>query len=143
MMTVALDRVYTVTDYYDGPRGGVADYGGQPHYYECQFDESKVDWSDIFLLKPLDAETFQLALEDWDIWERWNAAREEGKVGLDTHPALPAERERHDEISVILKDRLKVDPGNYIRAYAHFEVVAPKRKSQSIAHLAVRWTLLP
>ena len=136
-----LEKVYTVTDYYDGSRGGVAEFRGNPHYYECQFDESD-DWSEIFLLKALDHETFQLVLEDWAIWERWNAAWEEGKVGLDTHPALPADKERHEEISLILKDRLKVDPEHDIRAKPRFSIVEPKRKGQSIASLAVEWTLI-
>src|SRR5215211_460163 len=98
MIPSGYDKVYIVTDYYDGARAGVADFNEQPHYYECQFDELKGDWSDIFLLKPIDSGTFRLALEDWDIWERWNAAHENGKVNISTHPALPKDRERHDEI---------------------------------------------
>ncbi len=97
MIDAGYDKVHTVTDYYDGARAGVADFNGQPHYYECQFDEAKDDWSDVFLLKPIDSETFRLALEDWDIWERWNAAYEDGRVSLDTHPALPEDREKHNK----------------------------------------------
>ena len=143
MIALGYDKVYTVTDYYDGARAGVADFNGQPHYYECQFDESKNDWSDIFFLKPIDRETFRLALEDWDIWERWNAAREDGTVSLDTHPALPEDRKRHDEIAENLKTRLKVDPEKDMKAKAEFEVIEPKRKGQSIASLIVKWSVLP
>jgi hypothetical protein len=35
--------------------------------YMTQFDTVKEDWSDILLLAPVDEETFQLALEDWDM----------------------------------------------------------------------------
>jgi hypothetical protein len=37
-------RVYTVNDYYDGPRPGIADYQGRPHAYESQFNESQQLW---------------------------------------------------------------------------------------------------
>jgi hypothetical protein len=63
MIPSGYDKVYTVTEYYDGARAGVADFNGQPHYYECQFDELEGNWSDVFLLKPIDSETFRLALE--------------------------------------------------------------------------------
>ena len=143
MIAAGYDKVYTVTDYYDGPRAGVAGFKGPPHYYECQFNEAESNWSDIFLLKPIDSETFQLALEDWAIWERWNAAREDGKVGLDTHPALPEDRDRHNEISAVLQGRLKATPETDIKAKAEFEVVEPKRKGQSIANLKVKWSVVP
>jgi hypothetical protein len=143
MIAAGYDKVYTVTDYYDGPRAGVADFNGQPHYYECQFDDVQSNWSDIFLLKRIDSETFQLALEDWEIWEHWNVAREEGRVSLDTHPALPEERERHNEISIILQSKLKSEPEKDIKAKAAFEVVEPKRKGQSIADLQVKWSVVP
>jgi hypothetical protein len=143
MIASGYDKVYTVTDYYDGARAGVADFNGQPHYYECQFDEMKGDWSDIFLLKPIDSETFRLALEGWNIWGRWHAARESGDVGLDTHPALPEDRERYNEVSTILQGRLKADHEKDIKAKAAFEVVEPKRKDQSIATLQVKWSVIP
>ncbi len=143
MIAAGYDKVYTVTDYYDGPRAGVTNFNGQPHYYECQFNESQDNWSDIFLLKSIDSATFQLALEDWDLWERWNAAREDGKVSLDTHPALPEHRERHDEISAILKSKLKADPEKDMKAKAEFEVVEAKCKGQSIAKLQVKWSVVP
>jgi hypothetical protein len=34
--------VFTVTDYYDGPRKGIANYNGRPHFYECVFDGAKM-----------------------------------------------------------------------------------------------------
>jgi len=38
-----LDReeVHFVIDYWDGPREGVADYCGTPHYFRCVFDEKR------------------------------------------------------------------------------------------------------
>jgi len=33
------ERVYTMTDYYDGPRKGIADFEGRPHLYEAEWDD--------------------------------------------------------------------------------------------------------
>lgn len=143
MIAAGYDRVYTVTDYYDGPRAGVSDLNGQPHYNECQFDEAESNWSEIFLLKPIDFETFRLAMEDWEIWERWYAACEDGKVSSEMHPALPEDRDRQNEICAILESQLKVNPTTDIKAKGEFEVVEAKRKGQSIANLQVKWSVVP
>jgi len=57
------ERVFTVNDYYDGPRRGVADFGGKPHIYESQFSDAEDPYTDRFLLMEIEAELFQLALE--------------------------------------------------------------------------------
>ena len=49
------EAVFTITDYHDGPRKGIANYHGQPHFYECIFDDAKDDYSELFWLTPLDA----------------------------------------------------------------------------------------
>jgi hypothetical protein len=64
-------------------------------------------------------------------------------VGLETHPALPEDQERHNEVSAILKGRLKADPEKDIKAKAEFEILEPKRKDQFIAALQVKWSVIP
>jgi hypothetical protein len=49
-----MEKVYTVTDYYDGPKRGVADFGAIPHAYESLFDDSEDEWDSTFLLRPVD-----------------------------------------------------------------------------------------
>jgi hypothetical protein len=93
-----LDRVHTISDYHDGPRSGIADFAGKPHDYQCEFDDAAQDYSDIFCLTPMDEGTFRLAMEKWSIWLRWEAAFKAGRTSLDTHPALPAERARYQEL---------------------------------------------
>jgi hypothetical protein len=89
------EEVFTVTDYYDGPRQGVANYQGLPHFYDCFFSEHARDYSNLYRLTPVSHEAFQLALEDWAIWERWERAFHAGETNRDTHPALPEDRDRH------------------------------------------------
>ena len=122
-MEVRMETVYTVTNYYDGPIRGVADFGGVPHAYESLFDATEDEWDSTFLIRPIDQGTLQLALEDWEIWLRWRQAFDEGKVTIETHPALPEDRPRHDQISLILEEALKIDPAAALKAKGHFEVV--------------------
>jgi hypothetical protein len=117
--------VHTVTDYWDGPREGVANYEGRPHYYKCLFDEQADEWSSIFVLKFLDKETFDLALEAWSIWLRWEAAYHKGKVKLASHPALPQDKARHEEIAKILTDKLAVNPLKDLRVEGTFKTISP------------------
>ncbi len=116
-----LEAVHTVTERYDGPIRGIADFRGQPHYYERQFDVEKDEWSDRYWLTPLDAETFALAMEAWDIWQRWQTAFHQQRTTLATHPALPEERVRSDELAAILGTRLVVDRHHGLEARGGFE----------------------
>jgi hypothetical protein len=125
MFAQDLNLVHTITDWHDGARAGVADLSGKPHYYERQFDELKDNWSDDYLLRPLDEETFRLALEDWDIWLRWEAAFHEGRTPRETHPALPEDRARHDELAQVLAERLAVSPETGIKAKGDFKYGQP------------------
>ena len=42
------ERVHTMTDYYDGPRQGVADYQGHPHAYHCEWSEDDDSYADTY-----------------------------------------------------------------------------------------------
>ncbi len=127
------ELVHTITDWYDGARGGVADLNGEPHYYENHWNEGEDNWSEIYLLKPLDAETFAFAMEDWQIWLRWEQSFREGKTTQETHPALPKERQRHDELEKILAERLIVVPETSVKATAEFVYGQPTK---------VKWLLV-
>lgn len=101
----SVEPVVTVTDFYDGPRGGVAMFLGRPHYYQSRFNDDD-GYEDVFDLWPIDDETFDLAREDWAIWLRWEAAFKAGETTIETHPALPEDRERHEALKRLLEGRL-------------------------------------
>ncbi len=69
------EPVYTVWDYFDQPRRGVAAYSRIPHYYERLFDEVADAFSDIYVLAPLDEPTARLALEAWECWIEFRQKR--------------------------------------------------------------------
>jgi hypothetical protein len=103
------ERVHTVNNYYDGPRLGAADLGGRPHLYESIFDEAADEYSDLFWVMPIDESRFSLVMEAWAIWLRWQAAFRSGNASSDTHPALPEDRQRRDELKEAIGP-LECDP---------------------------------
>ena len=133
--------VHTVTDYYDGPISGIANYQGKPHFYEGTFDESKDEYSDLFYLEPLSSETFQLAMEDWGIWERWEFAYHSGKADISTHPALPHDARRHAELKEILDKVLVIDQQRAIKRVGKFEALGETNLPKGVSRpRQVKWT---
>ena len=126
------EKVYTITDWYDGARAGIANLKGIPHYYECRWDIVKGDWSEAYLLNRIDEETFKLAMEDWQIWLCWEAAFHQGTTTRETHPALPEDRERHDELAKILSERLVIREDRLIKAKGEFKYGKPTYVKWSI-----------
>jgi len=109
------ELVFTMSDYYDGPRGGLANYLGKPHQYKSLWgdfdkDMNRSDNPDIFELRPVPDETLALELEDWNIWLRWQATHKAGNAAVDTHPALPEDRARHEHLKILLKERMSQQP---------------------------------
>ncbi|HYW13483.1 MAG TPA: hypothetical protein VE871_16095 [Longimicrobium sp.] len=141
----AFERVYTVNDYYDGPRSGFADCGGVPHAYRSLWRHDLDDWDpdDRFLLAPVTPEVLAIALEDWAIWLRWEDAYYAGRTTDATHPALPADQPRHAEIRPVIDQALEVDAARACIAVGEFrakdrgpgEIRTPGR----LAELEVRW----
>ena len=91
------ETVYTMTDWYDGPRRGVAMVNGKPHVYESCWSNIDSASQDVFLLSEVSGEALALAIEDWEIWLRWSAAFKRGDVTEETHPCHAAERPRHEK----------------------------------------------
>lgn len=128
-----------MSDWYDGPIGGVADYRGRPHLYEAQWDDEVEQFGPRFLLSPLDDATRDLAIEDWEIWLRWDAAFKAGATDESTHPALPAERARHEQLQVELALRLVIDPAQSFVMFGEFRWT-PRPPDLPLAE--VRWYAL-
>ena len=133
------ERVHTMTGYYDGPRNGVADYHGRPHIYESLFQDA-ADGSDVFLLQPIEDETFRLVLEDWAIWCKWEKAFYNQQTTQSTHPALPEDRARHEELEKPLSARLRVNERTALRVRGRFDARKPAQAGlTSTAELIVYW----
>jgi hypothetical protein len=98
------DQIYTVEDYWDGPREGFATFEGRPHHYKSIFDESEDDWTQTFRLTPIEPDILPLVLEAWGIWSRWKEAFDAGKTTLASHPALPEDKARADYLVSVISE---------------------------------------
>lgn len=125
-----------MTDWYDGPTGGLADFRGRPHVYEAQWSAERQQFGPRFRLCPVDEVTLALAVEDWAIWLRWDRAFKAGSVDQATHPALPADRERHEELRRWLEPRLVLDPDRTFEVDGEFRWL-PRDGGDPL--LQVRW----
>lgn len=114
------DGVHTVNGYYDGPERGVADYRGKPHIYQREWDGGRDDFTCRFLLSEIEPELLSLVSENWEIWLRWDAAYRRGDVDLSSHPALPEDRARHEELVRLIGNRLTVDREHCVIKWARF-----------------------
>jgi hypothetical protein len=138
------EAVFTCTDYHDGPRKGVADFQGLPHFYECIFDDAKDDYLESFWLTPVDQKTFQLAMEDCNTWRRWETAFHSGKSDQTTYPALPSEAARHGELKRILDGILVSNPAKAVTRVGRFEILPdPSLSTGVIRRFQVQWTPEP
>jgi hypothetical protein len=131
------ETVYTVMDYYDGPRTGTANLNGTPYHFDREYDEINDDWSDTYLLTPMDSTMLRDELEIWQIWLRWKTARDSGLVTLESHPALPEDRQRFNELQHNLKQALANNKLPTIRARASFSAAA-----RNFAGITVCWSIV-
>jgi hypothetical protein len=119
---MAFERVYTVDDYFDGPRSGVADYMGRPHHYACEWDKDADDYADTFALTEIESATLSRVLEQWTIWRQWELAFHRGAISQSTHPAIPGNHARYLELDAEIKVRVANITSPPTRARAEFRI---------------------
>jgi hypothetical protein len=95
------ERVYAELEWYDGPRAGLADVEGKPHYFQSD-DYDHADGADEYRVWPASQAVVELEREQWAIFARWNERYEAGTVGSETHPGLGGIDARYDELSLLL-----------------------------------------
>lgn len=139
------ERVYAIHDYWDGPRSGFADFDSAPHAFQSVFrrELEERDPDDRFELSPIAPVTLAHVLEDWNIWRRWEDAFYAGNASQDTHPALPEDRTRHDELKLIVERALIIVPSQRRVARGVFrrrDAIEPGvQPPTNRATLEVRW----
>ena len=106
------ERVYVELDWYDGPRGGLADVNSVPHYFQAVHDSSHPDApDDVYHVWPATGDVVDLEREQWAIFVAWNSRYEAGTAATDTHPALGGIDARYDELTDLLTRHRAVPPG--------------------------------
>jgi hypothetical protein len=134
------EAVFTVSEYYDGPRGGLANFHGVPHIYECIFDEKSDKYSDSYFLMPVGPEILMAAMTNWRIFLKWRAAFDAGQTTLATHPALPEDKARYDETRRTLEQVIALAKPRAIRMRGEFGVLGEPTLPRDVhTRWQVRW----
>ncbi len=63
-----MDKVITISDWWDGPLCGLATYQRLTCIYERIFDAAKDDWSNEYYLTPIEEKIASSLLEEWSVW---------------------------------------------------------------------------
>ena len=104
------EDVFTIDDWYDGPRSGFAQYNGAPHHYRSLYLDYD-DWDadeDRFELVRVSAAVLDAAVEASAIFDRWDAVRQAAVANRVPDPpasefgALPEERQRYAALRAII-----------------------------------------
>ncbi|MEK3876478.1 hypothetical protein [Paenibacillus sp. FSL M7-0420] len=91
-------RVYFITDWWDGPKNGFADFNGTVHCFGRSFDDLNDEWSDLYLLRPVSIEEYSLQIESYKLFLNWKNDKDTTR----THPSSDMENKRYHEIEHLL-----------------------------------------
>ncbi len=133
-MDEEFEHVYAENERYDGPKAGVADVNGAPHYFHWAWSPERPDaGDDEFLVWPIDAETLALERERWRIFATWH------EFGLGQGVSKEADA-RYAELSEILEDSGKPPQGaRILRAEWKFRDDDLPRYRVDSTDFVVRW----
>jgi len=140
-MSEAWEKVVTVTNWYDGPLEGVAYCKGELCAFTRNFDFEADEYFTFFNLTLVDERWLSLIEESWAIWLRWESAFQSGQTTIESHPALPEEAERSEELEALLKPVLQV-PDNATAAFGTFRKVDSNSTAARQERFEVSWTPL-
>ncbi|QHT65576.1 hypothetical protein GXP67_02310 [Rhodocytophaga rosea] len=135
------EKVYSYV-WYDGVRSGVADFNGQPYYFESQWEDLNNLGPDSFKLSPISKDLLSIVIEDWRLWKKLEQAYKQGLVSQHTHPFLQADALEGKKLDQLLKDGLKIDETNHVKARADFEVAKGQEFVSSGIDFIVKWIII-
>jgi hypothetical protein len=106
------ERVHVELDWYDGPRSGLADVDGIPHYFQAVHDYLHPgEPDDEYFVWPASDTAMALEHEQWGIFVDWNTRYEAGAATVDSHPGHGGINARYDELTSLLAPYRAAPPG--------------------------------
>ena len=142
---VGYERVYSITDFWDGPRAGAADYAGVPHLFRSVWRGDQDDWDlDRYFLHPITTEQATWEAESWTIWRRFAAKHGGRQAAVPENAAdwgaLPEDLERHRELRRLLAKVGDISQARCIVATGSFRAIERSVPGFVAPLLEVEWT---
>ncbi|MFJ4649354.1 hypothetical protein ACIP6Q_38460 [Streptomyces bobili] len=131
------ERVYAELEWYDGPRVGLADIGGKPHYFDG-YGQYLGDEADEYRVWPASEAAVQWEREQWAIFARWNQRREDGTATPGSHPGHGGIDTRYDELTLLLAPHRQV-PDDARRLVGEMRFIAGARYQVEGPDYWFRW----
>lgn len=102
------DIVYTIEDWYDGPRDGYTNYRQKPHFYRSlHLDNDVYDPDeDRFELTPVSERVIEWALARHTLWRKWSEAYRLGnppEIAFGFVRILPEDLPRYRELCALIE----------------------------------------
>ncbi|ULO09496.1 hypothetical protein H1230_12380 [Paenibacillus sp. 19GGS1-52] len=118
--------VYFITDWWDGPKAGFADFNGTVHCFERVFDDVNDEWSNLYLIRPVSIEEYSLQIESYQLFLDWTNDKSSTRI----HPTLDIENKRYHEVEQLLAEfKLQFYSEKYI---GEFILIAKDEKENAI-----------
>ncbi|ANB07122.1 hypothetical protein SAM40697_3164 [Streptomyces ambofaciens] len=129
------ERVYAELEWYDGPRVGLADINGKPHYFQ---NRDYAEGTDEYQVWPASEAAVTLEREQWAIFTRWNERRAAGEFGPESHPDHGGIDARYDELELLLAPH-RQEPDDARRLVGEVRFVAGPRYRAEGPDYWFRW----
>jgi hypothetical protein len=109
------EHVYVELDWYDGPRAGLADVNGVPHYFAAVNDDNGDD--DEYVIWPATTRAVAMEQRQWQLFVAWNDRYENGDATVCEHPGHGGVSEEYDRLTEALEaDRQPPTGSRVVRA---------------------------
>lgn len=95
------ERVYVELEWYDGPRAGLADVDGKPHYFQSD-SYAHTDEADEYRVWPASEDAVKWEREQWALFTRWNQRYEAETVTSESNPSRGGIDARYDKLDRLL-----------------------------------------
>jgi hypothetical protein len=141
-ITADFEAVLVIVGYWDEPRSGIALFRGDACYFECIFDEELDDYSNHYRLTHVTPATLAIYKEKDEIFRRWRAVFDSGKVDRTSGPALPNEKSRYQALTHALDEKITMEAGEDLITIGEFSPICDPQnpKINSNMKWQVKWS---